>query len=216
MFAVFASYRGRSRRRAEYVEEVTEAFANADSVLNVEQVGVEDLLCHTEGAEETLAVVLSLIQAGDFAIGIGRTVTMAELYPESAEEWEELAPHEQMAATGEVARRAIRIRQRPGEVSVRLELPGSDHTQAPGKGTEIAEDVAAAFTLIAHVLARRTKEGREATALLRSGYSQSEAAEVVGISTQAMSQRLASAGWQAEQAGWNLAVHMLARVDELG
>src|SRR5699024_6293112 len=105
VFAIFASYRGRSRRRAEYVEEVAEAFANADSVLNVEQVGVEDLLCHTEGAEETLAVVLSLIQAGDFAIGIGRTVTMAELYPEGAEGWEELAPHEQMAATGEVARR---------------------------------------------------------------------------------------------------------------
>lgn len=216
MFAIFASYRGRSRRRADYVADVAEALANADSVLHVEQVGIEDLLCHTEGAEETLAVVLSLIQAGDFAIGIGRTVTMAGHNPEAAEEWEELPPEEQLVATGEVARRAVRTRQRAGEVTVRLELPGPEQTQAPGKGAEIAEDIAAAFTLIAHVLARRTKEGREATALLRSGYSQSEAAEVIGISKQAMSQRLASAGWQAEQAGWNLAVHMLARVDDLG
>src|SRR5699024_1180087 len=161
------------------------------------------------------AILVILSMAWYYSMCIGRSVHMAELHTEGAEGWEELAPHEQMAATGEVARRAVRIRQRAGEVSVRLELPGSDHTQAPGKGTEIAEDIAAAFTLIAHVLARRTKEGREATALLRSGYSQSEAAEDVGISKQAMSQRLASAGWQAGQGGLNLAVHMRARVDEL-
>ncbi|MDN6619650.1 MAG: DNA-binding protein, partial [Corynebacterium variabile] len=44
---------------------------------------------------------------------------------------------------------------------------------------------------------------------------QTEAADYVGISKQAMSQRLAAAGWQAEQAGWMLAVHMLRRVTEL-
>ena len=80
---------------------------------------------------------------------------------------------------------------------------------------EVASDITAAFTLLAHMLARRTAEGREATALMRQGHLQSEAAEMVGISKQAMSQRLAAAGWQAEQAGWQLAVHMLARTESL-
>ncbi len=214
MFAILASYRGRSRLREDYVVDVAEALANADSVYSVEQVGIEGILCHTEGPEETLAVVMSLIQAGDFAIGIGRTVTMAG-YSDDIEDYEPLPVEEELRILGQVAHRAVAKNQRAGAVTVRLELPGPGQVLAPGKGMEIADDISASFTLIAHVLARRTKEGREATALLRSGYSQSEAAKVVGISKQAMSQRLAAAGWQAEQAGWSLAVHMLARVDDL-
>ena len=87
--------------------------------------------------------------------------------------------------------------------------------QAAGAAVTVAADISAAFTLIAHVLSRRTAEGREATSLMRRGYLQSEAAQEVGLSKLAMSQRLSAAGWQAEQAGWELAVHMLARVGEL-
>lgn len=74
-----------------------------------------------------------------------------------------------------------------------------------------AEDIEATFALISHVLAKRTVEGREATSLVRSGLNQNEAAEQLGISKQAMSQRLQAAGWQAEQAGWRLAVNLITR-----
>lgn len=74
-----------------------------------------------------------------------------------------------------------------------------------------ASDIEATFALIGHVLAKRTVEGREATSLVRSGRNQNEAAEALGISKQAMSQRLQAAGWQAEQAGWRLAVNLITR-----
>lgn len=98
-------------------------------------------------------------------------------------------------ATAAVGTRAGTVRVRSG---------------APGTG---GEDVQAAFTLLAHVLAKRTIEGREATSLVRSGMNQNEAAEQLGISKQAMSQRLGAAGWAAEAAGWKLAVHLIGFAD---
>ncbi|MCS4489319.1 MarR family transcriptional regulator [Corynebacterium sp. ES2794-CONJ1] len=79
---------------------------------------------------------------------------------------------------------------------------------------EKAEDIAGAFILLAYLLHKRTPEGREATSLMRRGYTQNEAAMELGISKQAMSQRLQAAGWQAELAGWRLAVRFLQAADE--
>ena len=64
---------------------------------------------------------------------------------------------------------------------------------------------------MAHVLHKRTYEGREATSLVRRGMNQNEAAATLGISKQAMSQRLQAAGWPAEQAGWQLALNLITR-----
>lgn len=72
-----------------------------------------------------------------------------------------------------------------------------------------AFNISASFALMAQVLSKRSFEGREATSLMRSGMNQNEAAAELGISKQAMSQRLQAAGWQAEQAGWQLAVNLL-------
>ena len=83
-------------------------------------------------------------------------------------------------------------------------------TDAHAPDTE-AEDISATFALLAHILHKRTFEGREATSLVRSGLNQNEAAAQLGISKQAMSQRLQAAGWQAEQAGWKLALHLMRR-----
>ena len=70
---------------------------------------------------------------------------------------------------------------------------------------------AATFALMSHVLHKRTYEGREATSLVRRGMNQNEAAATLGISKQAMSQRLQAAGWPAEQAGWQLALNLITR-----
>lgn len=77
--------------------------------------------------------------------------------------------------------------------------------------TTEAADIAAVFSLMAHVLHKRTYEGREATSLVRRGMNQNEAAATLGISKQAMSQRLQAAGWPAEQAGWQLALNLITR-----
>ncbi|MDO5454137.1 MAG: MarR family transcriptional regulator [Corynebacterium sp.] len=77
----------------------------------------------------------------------------------------------------------------------------------------LKEEIAAVFLLIAHVLSKRSVEGREATSLMRAGFNQNEAAAELGISKQAMSQRLHAAGWQAELSGWRLAVNLISMAD---
>lgn len=67
--------------------------------------------------------------------------------------------------------------------------------------------------MLAYILSKRTAEGREATSLMRSGLNQIEAAEELGISKQAISQRLQAAGWQAELAGYQLAIDLLQRAN---
>ncbi|GAB2515132.1 hypothetical protein CATRI_06690 [Corynebacterium atrinae] len=111
-----------------------------------------------------------------------------------------LAPAEDGArreATASISRTA-----RAGIVYVKQQASGT-----------LADDIAATFALLGHVLSKRTIEGREATSLVRSGLNQNEAAEVLGISKQAMSQRLQAAGWQAETAGWQLAVNLLSQAE---
>lgn len=91
---------------------------------------------------------------------------------------------------------------RPAQVKVAVD------TRDPGTS---AGDISATFALLAHVLHKRTLEGREATSLVRRGMNQNEAARELGISKQAMSQRLQAAGWQAEQAGWKLALNLITQ-----
>ncbi|WP_420098513.1 DNA-binding protein [Corynebacterium sp.] len=206
MYSVHALYRGTSLRRADYVRQVSDALGNAHNVVEVRGRGPEEFVVLADDADSAAGVVMNLIQAGDFAIGIGAVVGD----PGTGQADRALRDHLVSAAA-----RAVRGARRAGVIQARVELPGPGGVQASGAGADVAGDIAAAFTLVSHVLSRRTAEGREATALVRQGHLQSEAAELVGISKQAMSQRLAAAGWQAEQAGWLLAVHMLARTETL-
>jgi hypothetical protein len=63
--------------------------------------------------------------------------------------------------------------------------------------------------LVSVLVSRRSEQGRDAVAAMREGLTQAEAAERLGISKQAISQRLAVAGWQAECAGRTLALRLL-------
>ncbi|MEY8565467.1 DNA-binding protein [Corynebacterium sp.] len=211
MYSVHATYRGTSLRRADYVRQVADALGNAPDVVDVRVQGPEDFVVLADDADSAAGVVMNLIQAGDFAIGIGAVLNDGFGDGDGDVTGDAALREHLVAAAG----RAVQGARRPGVIRARVELPGPGGVQASGLGADIAGDIAAAFTLVSQVLSRRTAEGREATALVRQGYLQSEAAEKVGISKQAMSQRLAAAGWQAEQAGWLLAVHMLARTETL-
>ncbi len=67
--------------------------------------------------------------------------------------------------------------------------------------------------MLATIVLRRTDQGVEAVALARAGRSQAEIADELGISKQAVSQRLLTAGWQAEFAGRALLRRLLERAD---
>ncbi|MEZ2121299.1 MULTISPECIES: MarR family transcriptional regulator [unclassified Corynebacterium] len=186
MFAVHARYRGREIRRADLVRRSAEALSTLDGVGEFEMLGVEDICAVIDSAEAVTDTTMALLSAGDWAIGIG--ICPGAGWP--------------VAEVRELATTAIGRHCRSGIVKVRS-WTGSD-----------MNDLSTVFILLAHVLAKRTTEGREATQLMRGGMNQNEAAAKLGISKQAMSQRLAAAGWSAETAGWKLAVDLLRKVDQ--
>lgn len=186
MFAVHARYRGRSTRRAEHVRASGAALSRLDGVGKVVPSGVEELTARPRDAVATTTLTLALLAAGDWSVGIG------------------VSPAGDADAADVAAAGVLGKGGRAGAVRVRI------RTGDPG-GKELSDDIAAAFTLLHHVISRRSPEGREATNLVRAGWTQVEAAAELGVSKQAINQRLQAAGWHAEEAGWSLAVHLLER-----
>jgi hypothetical protein len=70
-----------------------------------------------------------------------------------------------------------------------------------------------ALDLVAALLQRRTERGAEAVALARDGLNQLEVAGRLGVSKQAVSQRLQAADWHLEVPGRELAAHLLSSAD---
>ena len=188
MLAVHARYRGRSVRRAELVQRSAMALSTLNGVGEFHVLGVEDICAVVDSATAVCDVVMALLADGDWAIGIG-------ISPGNQEDEE---------GARQVATAALRKSARMGQVYAKL--------NKRGRASE-ASDIAATFALLGYVLHKRTIEGREATSLVRAGLNQNEAAEELGISKQAMSQRLQAAGWSAEMAGWQLAVNLIERAN---
>lgn len=185
MIGVHGKYRGREKARAAFVERSAEALASLPGVGAVSVTGVEDIETTVEDPEDALNVIMALLSDGSWAIGIG----VAPGVDDAAD-----------AAAARASAKAVGVKAGQVKVVVDKQTPSTD-----------AADIAAAFALMAHVLHKRTYEGREATSLVRRGMNQNEAAAELGISKQAMSQRLQAAGWPAEQAGWQLALNLLIR-----
>ena len=68
--------------------------------------------------------------------------------------------------------------------------------------------------LVAALLQRRTDRGVEAAALARQGLTQLEVARQLGVSKQAVSQRLQAADWHLEAPGRELATYLLSEADD--
>lgn len=187
MLAVHARYRGKEARRALLVQRSAEALSTLEGVGEFQLLGVEDICAVVDSPAALCDTVMALLSDGSWAVGIG-------VVPGATDE----------DLTRSTASGALRGGARAGVVKV---------ASLPKSTSSLAEDITAVFALMGHVLSKRTLEGREATSLVRSGLNQNEAAEELGISKQAMSQRLQAAGWQAESAGWRLAVNLLARAE---
>lgn len=186
MFAVHARYRGRSTRRAELVRRSARALSTLRGVGEVKVLGVEDICAPISSADAVCDLVMALLSDGEWAIAIG-------VLPGSSS----------IDSAMPVATAALRRHSRAGTVYAAVE-------DAP---ESTRRDIEAVFALLGQVLHKRTMEGREATSLVRRGLNQNEAAKELGISKQAVSQRLHAAGWHAETAGWELAVNLLRRAD---
>lgn len=76
-----------------------------------------------------------------------------------------------------------------------------------------AEDAEAVLGLLAAVVQRRTAAGWEAVDLVAAGLTRTEAADRLGITPQALSQRLLAGSWPQEERARRAAARLLSQAD---
>ncbi|MFE4499965.1 hypothetical protein ACFRFQ_08865 [Rhodococcus sp. NPDC056743] len=195
MFVLTVDQRS-SRRDVDRVDSVLRDLASAPLVRQFERTAGDEIQAVTDDPQLLVNLVLELLRREHWSIGIGIGPV------------EEPLPAQTRAGRGpafEAARLAVeRAKKAPARIAVE---------QAPADGdlAELAADIDGALTMLGTIVLRQTADGREAIALTDNGLSQVAAAQQLGITKQAMSKRLITAGWQAELAGRRLAQRLLVR-----
>ncbi|OZD44517.1 hypothetical protein CH252_22205 [Rhodococcus sp. 06-1477-1B] len=195
MFVMTVDQR-RSRRDIDRVPDLLDRYRDFDLIRPFERTAGDEVQAVCEDAATVVAIALDLVATPHWSVGIG--VGSVELP----------LPDTTRAGRGqafEAARDAVtRAKNAPAALAVTAPEP------------EAAEDAETASTLVAILVARRSDQGREAVALMAEGMSQTDAAERLDISKQAMSQRLSVAGWHVENAGRTLAARLLNAANTTG
>lgn len=192
MFVMTVDQR-RSRRDVDRVDDLLADLANTPMTRPFQRTAGDEIQGVTADTEVVVDRALDLVRRGHWSVGIG------------VGDVEQPLPEQTRAGRGpayEAARRAVeRAKSMPGRIAVE------------GAGQDSA-DAEAMLTLLALLVMRRSAEGHTAVDLVRGGLNQSEAADRLQITKQAMSQRLAAAGWQAEEPARTTATRLLDRADQ--
>jgi hypothetical protein len=181
-----------SRRTADRVADILPKLNAAVSTeLPFERTAGDEFQGLLKDPENVVDVVLQLVRDGGWSIGIGAGPVQTPL------------PKSVRAATGPAflsARRAVdAAKQRPSRLAVRGAVPAD------------AADAQAALSALAVVVDRRSDQAWEAIALVGEGRTQADAATALGISRQAVGQRLSAGLWDLERELRPTAVRLLTR-----
>ena len=181
-----------SRRNADRVPEVLDLLnGTVATVLAFERTAGDEFQGVLAEPDEVVGVVLRLVRQGGWSIGIGAGAVQTPL------------PRSTRAGAGQAflsARRAVEAaKQRPTRLAVRGAVP-------PDAG-----DAQAVLSALAVVVERRSDPAWEAIALVDGGRTQAEAAAELGISRQAVGQRLAAGLWDLERDLRPTAARLLSR-----
>jgi hypothetical protein len=181
-----------SRRNADRVPEVLQLLnGSVRTLLGFERTAGDEFQGVLAEPDDVVGVVLQLVRQGGWSIGIGAGAVQTPL------------PASTRAGTGQAflsARRAVEAaKQRPTRLAVRGAVP-------PDAG-----DAQAVLSALAVVVERRSAPAWEAIALVDGGRTQAEAAAELGISRQAVGQRLAAGLWDLERDLRPTAARLLAR-----
>jgi hypothetical protein len=181
-----------SRRTADRVADVLrELNASVPAVLGFERTAGDEFQGVLAEPDDVVDVVLRLVRLGGWSIGVGAGPVQTPL------------PASTRAGAGPAflsARRAVdAAKQRPTRLAVRGAVPAD------------AGDAQAVFSALAVVVERRSDQAWEAIALVEAGRTQAEAAGELGISRQAVGQRLAAGLWDLERDLRPTAARLLAR-----
>ncbi|GAA1059891.1 DNA-binding protein [Agromyces bracchium] len=166
-------------------------------LLPVDQTAGDELQVLTDDADTAIDLVLHLARDGHWSIGLG-IGGVREPLPDAVRK-----------ATGGAffaAREAV-------EAAKRAEARFALRTEDGDTGLLPASEVEAVFRLLLLLRDRRSPQGWEAVDLVRSGRSQKHAAELLGISDAAVSQRLRAAMWSADDDARPAIVRLVASLD---
>jgi len=180
-----------SRRSPDRVAGVLQRLGAVPALLGFERTAGDEFQGVLADPRDAVAVVLDLVREGGWSIGVGAGPVQTPL-PESTR-----------AGAGAAfvwARRAVEAaKSRPARVAVR------------GAVDDDATDAQAVLTALAVLLQRRSPAAWEAVALVEAGRTQAEAAAQLGITRQAVGQRLAAGAWELERDLRPTAARLLAR-----
>lgn len=202
MFVITAD-QDSSSRTGDKVEQILTRMARAipaqDVLLPFQRTVGDEIQAVFDSAPVVLASALELARAQDWAVGIGiGSVDLADEARSSS------------GAAFVCARTAV---ERASSKAVTVPLA----VVAEGADQEAAGEVEALVQLLVAVVRRRSDAGWEVADLLRDGAgSQRAVAAELGITPQAVGQRLRVALWSEEQAVHPLAVRLLAGLDQAG
>jgi hypothetical protein len=165
--------------------------ADVPTVLRFERTARGEFQGVLDDPAVVVSVVLDLARSGSWSIGVGAGPVQTPL------------PGSTRAGAGPAfvaARAAVEAaRRRPARVAVR------------GTASTAAGDAQAVLTALAVVVQRRSAQAWEAIALVAGGRTQVGAAAELGITRQAVGQRLAAGSWEVERDLRPTAARLLAR-----
>ncbi len=169
-----------SRRNPDRVGEVLgQLNATVPTLLGFERTAGDEFQGLLAEPDQVVGVVLRLVRAGDWSIGVGAGPVQTPL------------PASTRAGTGPAylsARRAVdAAKQRTARLAVRGAVPAD------------AGDAQAVLSALAAVVDRRSAQAWEAISLVGEGRTQAEAATALGISRQAVGQRRTAGLWDLER-----------------
>ena len=184
-----------SRRTTDRVEALLRDLAarRSDLVRAFERTAGDEVQGVVASAEVVVDLVLLLVRDRAWSVGVG-VGTVDDPLPQSTR-----------AGSGPAfvaARAAVTAAK---SRSTCLAVGGAEPLGARRAQT--------ALDLVAALLQRRTERGAEAASLAREGLNQLQVAARLGVSKQAVSQRLQAADWHLEAPGRELAAYLLSEAD---
>lgn len=182
-------------RAGELIHALTDQFGPA-FVLPPDQTAGDEIQVMIVDAAATLDAILLAHRTGHWSIGLGLGSVRTPLP----------AATRQAAGTAFIAARDAVTRAKRSDTRFALATLGAESEASRDSADELesnnlaAADLEALLGLLLLLRQRRSDEGWHAIDLVQSGLSQAKAATRLGISTAAISQRLKTASWRAEQA----------------
>ena len=190
MFVVTADQRG-SRTEGDRVPDVLARLRGATVLRPFERTVGDEVQAVVGHADTVVDVALALVRDGHWSVGVGAGAVREPL-PASTREG--------AGPAFELARDAV---ERAKSAPTRVAVSGAD--------AAAAAEAEAVLRLLADLVDRRTAPGWEVVDLLVGGATQAQAAERLGVTRQAVSQRARAAAWQHEHDVRPVAARLLGR-----